>query len=325
MSRTIGPDFFIVGAGKAGTTSLHHYLSQHPQIYMSPVKEPCYFAEEVRPANLSASIQRHVRQQSKSLSTLLDDGRPVNSMGWLACDWDEYLRLFRNARTERAVGESSAVYLWSPTAAKSIRAYRKDARIVMILRDPAERAFSQYLHQVSVGLTQASFPEHLQTCLAPGRRELGIHHPFLEIGLYTQQVRRYLDCFPRGQIRIYWYEEAWQQPDRLLADVCTFLGVDAAMKPDTSRRMLARRAPRSKAIHYLLKRTGLWQGLRAFAPNNLQPALRRLAFRSSAIAMAPSERRLLVGYYTDDIRSLSALLDRDLSPWLSRTPTPPPI
>jgi hypothetical protein len=108
------------------------------------------------------SIQRHVREQSKSLASLLDDGRPVNSMGWLASEWDEYLRLFRNVRAERAVGEASAVYLWSPGAAESIRAYRKDARIVMILRDPAERAFSQYLHQLSGGLTQNSFRDHLR-------------------------------------------------------------------------------------------------------------------------------------------------------------------
>src|SRR6266480_4040592 len=121
MSRTPLPNFFIVGAGKAGTTSLHRYLAQHPQIYMSPVKEPCYFASEIRPANLSAPIQRHVRLQSRALAGVLDDGRPTGSMGWLACDWDEYVRLFQNTRDETAIGEASAAYLWSETAAENIR------------------------------------------------------------------------------------------------------------------------------------------------------------------------------------------------------------
>lgn len=83
-----------------------------------------------------------------------------------------------------------------------------DAKIVMILRDPAEHAFSQYQHQLSAGLTRAGFPDHLRECMRPGVG-LGIHHPFLEVGLYYRQVKRYLDRFPRDRIRIYWYEEAW--------------------------------------------------------------------------------------------------------------------
>jgi Sulfotransferase family len=317
MSPAPKPNFFIVGAGKAGTTSLYHYLSQHPQIYMSPVKEPCYFAPEIRPERLNRVIRRHVLVQSKSLSSLLDDGQPVNSMGWLTSDWEQYLRLFAKARGVRAVGEASAAYLWSAGAAERIRAYRPDARIVMILRDPAERAFSQYLHQLSVGLTRASFPDHLRTCLAPGPRELGIYHPFLEIGLYARQVRRYLDCFPREQIRIYWYEEAWRRPEYLLTDVFAFLGVDPAGDLDTSQRMLERRSPRFTTLHYLIKRSGLWRGLRALVPRAWCAGFRRAAFRGgSALAMEPTERRLLVDYYRDDIRDLSALLNRDLSAWL---------
>ncbi len=88
-----------------------------------------------------------------------------------------------------------------------------DARIILILRDPAERAYSQYLHQVSVGLTRATFREHLTECARP-QRELGIFHPFLEVGLYARQVQRFLDCFPRDRVRIYWYEEAWPMPPR---------------------------------------------------------------------------------------------------------------
>src|SRR5262249_32274011 len=104
------PNFFIVGAGKAGTTSLHSYLAQHPQICMSPVKEPCYFADEIRAKNLSPALQRHVRKQTAHLASRLGDGRPVKDLGWIAGDFDDYLRLFQRAGGARAVGESSAAY-----------------------------------------------------------------------------------------------------------------------------------------------------------------------------------------------------------------------
>src|ERR1700686_4028802 len=100
MRQPALPNFFVVGTGKAGTTSLHDYLGQHPQIYMSPVKEPSYFADEVTAANLSGQVWRHVRLQSRELSQRLNDGRPVKPLGWLAEEWEDYLRLFQGVRDE---------------------------------------------------------------------------------------------------------------------------------------------------------------------------------------------------------------------------------
>jgi hypothetical protein len=311
------PNFFLVGTGKAGTTSLHRYLSQHPQIYMSPVKEPCYFAPEIRPANLTPELQRHIRLQSRALPEHIRDGQPFQPFGWLAGDWDEYLRLFQEVRDETVIGESSAAYLWSETAAASIHQRIPGARIAMILRDPAERAFSQYLHQVAVGLTRAGFREHIAQCARGGHSQLGPLYPFLEIGLYYRQVQRFLDSFPREQIRIYWYEEDWRQPARLLADLFGFLGVDATFQPDTAARNLQRRAPRWTNAHYFLKKLRVWYPLRALVPPAFGPRLRALAFRpGKSLTMDPADRQFLVDYYRDDIRKLSSLVDRDLSSWL---------
>src|SRR5918992_1601997 len=113
----IWPNFFIVGAQKAATTSLYHYLKNIPGVYMSKVKEPSYFAPNyVRP----------------------DPGRFLR-------DKKEYLRLFKNARGYIAVGEASPSYLWDPDAPKLIHQTVPHARIIMILRDPIERAYSRYL------------------------------------------------------------------------------------------------------------------------------------------------------------------------------------
>ena len=304
---TAGPNFFIVGAGKAGTTSLYRYLQQHPQIYMSPIKEPSFFASEVQIENLTPAFRRHVRRQSAGLP---------NPLGWLVLDWDAYQRLFAGVQNEIAIGEATPSYLWSPTAAANIHARIPHAKIIMILRDPAERAYSQYLHQLSEGLTRYSFRRQIELAARGGHRELGILHPFLEVGLYSDQVRRYQHYFPSHQIRIYWYEEDWRRPQWLLRDIFEFLGVDAAFQPDVTERILERRAPRFKAVGYL-RQSAVWPSVKGWIPPGWLAALRRLAFqRGRELVMSAEDRRFLIDYYRDDIRQLAALLDRDLSAWL---------
>ena len=309
------PNFFIVGTGKAGTTSLHDYLGQHPQIYMSPVKEPCYFSPEIRAEYLSEETQKHVAKQSLHLAGLLDDGQPVKPLGWLAADWNDYVRLFQNVAGETAIGEASAAYLWSGTAAGNIRSRIPEAKIVMILRDPAERAYSHYLHQLAVGLTDSTFREHIQECERQSGKELNIWYPFLEIGLYHEQVKRFFDAFPRNQIRIYEYEKDWRDPAGLLSGLFEFLNVDVNFRPDISRKSHERRAPRSAGIHRFLKRHGVWEQLKALVPLVFRPRLSSVVFRSDSLTIEPADRKYLVDYYSDVVRKLETLLNRDLSGW----------
>ena len=311
------PNFFIVGAGKAGTTSLYSYLRQHPDVYMSPVKEPCYFASEIRADAMAQPIQQHVALQSRELPQVLGEAVAAKPHGWIAAEWEDYLRLFKGVREETAIGEASAAYLWSPTAAANIRASVPHAKIIMILRDPAERAFSQYLHQVSVGLTGTTFRAHLDACRGDAGHKLSPTYPFLEIGSYSIQVERFLNAFPPGQIRIYWYEDSWRDPSKLLSDAFRFLSVDPNFAPDFSHRDHERRAPKARILHYLLKRTGLWYPLKALLPRRAVGRLRDAAFvNGKAVAMDPADRKYLIEYYRADIRKLELLLGRDLGAWL---------
>ena len=317
MTTPALPNFFIVGAGKAGTTSLYCYLRQHPDIYMSPVKEPCYFASEIRAETMARPIQQHVAKQSRELPKVLGDTVAAKPHGWIAAEWGDYTRLFQGVRGEKAIGEASAAYLWSQTAAANIRASVPGAKIIMILRDPAERAFSQYLHQVSIGLTGTTFRAHLEACRRDTGHKLSPTYPSLEIGFYSAQVERFLACFPRDRIRIYWYEESWRQPAQMLADAFRFLDVDAGFAPDFSHRDHERRAPKARTLHYLLKKSGLWYPLKALLPDRAVDSLRQAAFvNGNAVAMHPADRRYLSDYYRDDIRKLELLLKRDLSAWL---------
>ncbi len=295
------PNFFLVGTGKAGTTSLHRYLRQHPQVYMSGVKEPSYFAEEVRPEHLSEDFLRHARAQPQK---------------WPITDWAEYQDLFANANGAKAIGEATPSYLWSETAAAGIHGRFPAAKIVMILRDPAERAFSQYLHQLAEGLTRATFREQIERAARGGHGKLGVEYPFLEVGLYYEQVKRYLDLFPREQIRIYWYEEAWRQPACLLADLFAFLEVDDRFRVDMSRKALARRAPRMTTAWYFVKRYHIGRTVKKLSPKWLEPRLRKLAYQpEKSLKMEALDRRWLVDYYRADVERLEGLLERDLAAW----------
>jgi hypothetical protein len=304
------PNFFIVGTAKAGTTSLYHYLRQHPQVYMSPIKEPCYFAAEIRLENLSEAHRRYIRLHSGETKM-----RPP---GWLFTTWREYLQLFQGVQDEIAVGEASVAYLWSETAASNIAARLPNAKIIIILRDPAERAFSQYLHQVAVGLVHTDFREHIEECLRNRERTISEHYPMLEVGLYQEQVQRYLDRFTRENIRIYWYEEAWQQPERLLEDIFKFLGINPAFQPDTSRKKLERRSPRFPFVYHLAMRLDMTHQIGQVIPEHFRLPIRRLLFkRGTSLQMSRTDRGFLVDYYRGDIQRLGSLLDRDLTAWLA--------
>jgi Sulfotransferase family len=302
------PNFLIVGTGKAGTTSLYHYLRQHPQIFMSEIKEPCYFASEVRIENLAPSHLRHIRRQARKVQ------RPAE---WIISKWDDYVKLFENVESQTAVGEASVVYLWSRTAPENIASRIPGAKIVMILRDPVNRAFSQYLHQLSVGLIRCTFREHVEKAMRRNDQKITAYNPFLEVGLYYQQVKRYFDRFPKENIRIYWFEEAWREPERLFADLFQFLGVDAAFRPDMSQRSLERKAPRLATLNYVAKRFDLTHRLRDAVPSGLRKSLSSVLFRRGrSVAIDPKDRKYLIDYYREDIVNLAAFLNRDLSAWL---------
>jgi len=311
------PNFFIVGAPKAGTTSLYRYLDQHPQVYMSPIKEPCYFASEIRPENFSEALQPMVRRGLKDLDAYLAGPMLEKRPGALGLDWESYLKLFRNVKDEKAIGEASVVYLWSRTAARNIFSKIPDARILMVLRNPVETAFSHYLHSVTSGIVRCSFREQIQSDLRHQGGKFEKAYPILEFGLYYEQVKRYLDLFPKANIRIYLYEQYRAQPAQMMADILRFLNVDWTLAVDMSEEYNAPRIPRHIAIGYFLKKLGLWQLAKKLAPEAVLPRLRALVFRPrKLLVMDPGDRRYLIDYYREDVQKLSGLLDRDLRAWV---------
>jgi Sulfotransferase domain len=294
------PNFLIAGAAKAGTTSLHEYLGQHPDIFMSTFKEPNYFVP-----------------------------------GYAYDNWDDYLALFRGARGEKAIGESSTGYLQCEQSPALIKSALGNVRIILMLRNPARRGASLYWWMVREGYEDApNFAKALE--LEPARLqsstfretspEFYVWYFYYTTGLYSEQVRRFLETFGRNNVRIYIFEEFANDPVGTCRDIFDFLGVDPNFRPAVAIHNESR-VPASPRLQFWLRNRGP-RYLR-FLPGRLRRAIiERLMNLNTGRGSLPhrdteTERRLLERY-RDDIRKLERLLDRDLSIWFNeqaaRTP-----
>jgi hypothetical protein len=311
------PNFFIVGAPKAGTTSLYHYLAQHPDVYMSPIKEPNYFSEEIRLANIDANWQEWAQREDESLRQYLRGPMQEKRFGGIVSNWLDYLKLFQNVNGEKALGEASVCYLWSKTAAQNIASTLPNAKIIMVLRDPVERAFSQYKQSVASGLVKNSFRQLVETNLNHKSDKFDLLNPFLEFGLYHEQVKRYMELFPVENLRIYLYEEVRHALPETLKDIFRFLGVDPQFSPDTSEQHLRSRVPRYTWPSYMLKQFRIWSPLKNAIPGPFRPAVRKWVFsHSQSLELDSADRVYLSNYYREDTVRLSTLIKRDLDGWL---------
>jgi len=309
------PNFFIVGAPKAGTTSLYHYLDQHPQIYMSPVKEPNFFSIEIREENFEATRRRALIRDRQSLHTYLAGSMDQKRFGGIVRRDEDYLRLFANVKQELAVGEASVCYLWSPTAAARIAERIPGAKILVMLRDPADRAYSQYLHGLGNGAIRWSFREHIERNLRHRTGQFCIHYPFLEFGLYAGQIDRYMERFGR-KVWIGFHQDFKTHPAKVFESICRFLEVDPGFAPDMSRRHMETQVPRVGAAAWL-RRSGFWEAAAHLTPLRLRPHIRRTLVRKPAAErMDPADRQYLVEFYREDVRKLERLLGRELDSWM---------
>jgi Sulfotransferase family len=288
------PNFFIVGAQKAGTTSLYQYLNQHPQVYMSPRKEPHFFegmhSEFRRPGRRSVPVR----------------------------DLAEYQALFAGASGERAIGEASASYLFSPRAPGLIKSSVPDARIIVILRNPADRAYSNFVYCVQVGREPlGSFAEGLQAEEARTRDKWGPLWYYKQKGFYYAQVKRYFDTFGRDQVGVWLYEDLRNDTFGVLGEVFRFLGIDECFVPDASSEYNPSGIPRVGR---------LYAGVRTLTARNpalvervLPARLRGYVKRRIFVKpppFPPEVRRQLTDSYREDILRLQELIGRDLSVWL---------
>jgi len=299
------PNFFIIGAPKCGTTALYSILRQHPEIYMSPVKEPHYFTFEGDAPAYPGPGGNYFRRVAVT--------RPR-----------DYLLLFAGAKDHRAIGEASPTYLGSDVAAKRIHKAAPAAKIIVLLRQPAERAYSHYQYLRFHGVeTAGSFAEALQQ--EDIRRAEGWSKILFcrQGGYYFANLSRYYELFPREQIKVYLYEDWNGSPEAVLHDLFNFLGVDEHFVPNI-RRSNVTLIPRVHRLNRLAQKPERIRRLLApIAPALLHAGiiagLQKLNRRVNLYTPPPIDpdiRKELTEGYREDILELQELIGRDLAHWL---------
>lgn len=297
------PNFLIIGAAKSGTTSLHNYLAQHPNIFMSDPKEPGFFAA------------RELKHPMKGPG----DSR-LQKLAYLHPD--DYLGLFSAATSQSAIGESSTIYLYSESAAEQIADFYPDMKIIVILRNPVDRAYSQYCQRFASGtepLTRfedalAAEPERIKNGWHP------IWH-YSRRGHYCEQLKRYFKHFATHDIRVNLFEDLKQHGDQLVRDTLDFLAVDANYPIDTATQHNATPfIPRSSSLtRFMARPTQFTRAIELLTPRkiltNAKQGLRRFNRRSKP-PMSEEARANLQKRFRQEIVELQDLIDRDLSHWL---------
>ncbi|GFE67615.1 sulfotransferase [Chroococcus sp. FPU101] len=292
------PNFLIIGVQKAGTSSIYGYLRQHPQVYMSPIKETNFWTNISKDSQLNETSSQH-----KRITT-----------------FEQYTQLFEGVQDEIAIGEASPNYLFHyQSSLELIHQHLPNAKLIAIIRDPSERAYSDYLmHIRDAKYGGKTLVEQLKTSSQTSYTLLK--------GLYYQPLKHFIDKFGSEQVKVYLYEDLCQAPIQFMQGMYEFLGVDPTFYPDMSYKAQQGKLPKNQAVNNLLRtdnpiRTAAANTLKMFLPLEIRQNIRNQLLEVNSIdkkqvPLSAEDRKLLVNYYRDDILKLQDLINRDLSAWL---------
>jgi hypothetical protein len=274
------PNFLIIGGVKCGTTSLYQYLIQHPDVFMPPrLKEPRFFCYDGRPSTLKL---------------------PIKTL-------EAYSALFDEVTTEKAIGEASPHYFTHPHAAGAIKGLIPNAKLILSLRHPVDRAHSEYL----MGLRSAGKSE------AGGFLDAMTAQPDLvSDSLYDIHLERFYGLFPRDQVKIIMFEQLAKNTTETVQSILEFLSVDTNFFPEVGHVPNPGGIPKSKLIYSLSQNRHILQ-LKEFIPKNILRMLRRARKANmQSIKLTQKERESALPIFRDSIRRTEQLIQQDLSHWL---------
>lgn len=298
------PNFIVIGAAKSGTTALYRYLRQHPEIYMSDRKEPHHFSY--------TEVTKNTNGPSDYIRSAITD-------------FQEYEHLFDKVKDEKAVGEASPTYIYVPGTAERIFEKIPDARLVAILRNPADRAHSAFMHLIrDARETVSDFTDALALEEERIKNNWGPIYHYMHAGFYHEQLTRFYKVFPADRIKVFVYDDFVRSPLQVMRELYQFLEVDDSFVPDMSSKPNVSGKPRNKS----------WQKVMdtIFAKPNLIRSVSRVLFPESLRWQVTSylrnknlerenlsekHRDMLIQVFREDILKLQELLNRDLSHWLS--------
>jgi len=276
------PTFIVIGAAKAGTTSIYAYMKQHPEICVSDVKETNFFAY----------------------------GDPYIEGNWPHLEWpvttlEDYELQFSDCRGRTIIGESSPIYLHSQKAADRIRQAIPSVRLIVSLRNPIDRAISGYFMHVRGGVGKGDFSD------------FDFDMRYVKDGFYSDLLAAYLSRFEREGIKICLFDDLESNPTAFMCDLYAFVGANPDFVPDTAEAYNVGSAPRSIAINTLLINPTLRRRIAPIFPKSLRRVGKALLQwnRTTPPPFPDGLREKLQDHYGEEIDRLQTLTGLDLSRW----------
>ena len=284
-------DFFIVGAPKAGTTSLYHYLNEHLEIEMSSQKEPDYFSDE--------ALKRQGMYYGKNRIDTLE----------------KYHGLFTN-KDVKLRGEASVSYLFYDDVPQKIKEYNSKAKIIIMLRNPIDRAFSHYLMDYRLGLVSDSFESIIKKKSKHKNANL-FYQQYIDVSEYARQVSGYLDVFDKENILFIDYEDFKNDVSAVVNDAYIFLGVNDDFQPNLKKKHNTYNMPKNSIIRFIYSFVSFRKFLTNIVPKYIVEWTRNLLFKSNKKPILSNDtRKFLASYFKDDVDDLSAMLNKSYSKWI---------
>jgi hypothetical protein len=289
------PTFLVIGANKASTTSLHNYLNQHPDIFMSPIKEPMFFVYDGK-------------------ETPEDAPDRVTRKAYIVNNIKDYKLLFAEAGSQKERGESSTAYLSSSSIiADRIKSYVPNIKLICILRNPIERAYSGYRFHVGSGVEKRTFQAAMKNQLNPKTNDRK-PQAYFHLGLYAEHIERYIHKFGSSKMKVYLYEDWCDSPQAVLRDIYQYLDIDPDFINNFSQKL---NVSIKNDLGYIK-----WHRIAQLPWMRVLPETFRRLIRKSVTAvfnrsqLTPEIRNQLICFYHDDIKKLEGIINRDLSHWL---------
>ena len=234
---------------------------------------------------------------------------------------NDYKALFKNVKDEKAIGEASPRYICSPGTAYRIRSRLPQCKLVAILRNPVDRAFSSFSMYKRDGFEPC---ETFEEAIADEPRRIAERWAFaihVQRGFYAHQLEEYFNVFPREQIRVYLYDDLLQHPIELLKNICRFIGVDDKYVPDVSKKHNVSGMIENPVLRFLWTKTHSVRSALPIMPKKLRQSVSQFFISRSMVKLELAEQTWcqLLDLYKEDILKLQHLIQRDLSMWYSRT------
>ncbi len=299
MQKKTKPNFIIIGAMKAATTSLYTYLKQHPDVFMPSLKEPMFFN------NLQQKNNFVIRgSKSKKITT-----------------FDKYYALFNKVDKEKAIGEASPAYIYNSQCSSLIKKHLPNTKIIAIIRQPVERAYSNYLHAKRADREPLdNFEDAFNAEEDRIKLKWSPLYHYKSKGFYYKQLKKYYNLFPEKHIKIILFKDLCIKPEKIIQEVFNFLEIDNKFIVNTSNKANISGTPKG-LLGWIIMKMRKYNLIPNFEFSKILPKfITNIILKT--IYQKPDKinknlvTKLTKKYYIEDIKKLEKLIKKDLSHWL---------